>query len=144
MFFAVWRLRVILALVLSCFPAPLGHAPAANSTWLGQRSLGDTHHFYFVNQPTGKIRSLVTLTDLKLFCNNNMLVWLFLWEFGFFHHLFFYKQIDLTQQRIDCLGIKKKLTQERFVTGHLIANHLVVKDQCQSISLAENEEKSSN
>lgn len=48
------------------------------------------------------------------------------------------------QQRIDCLGIQKKLMQEKSVTGHLIANHLVVKDQCQSINLAENEEKSSN
>lgn len=65
-------------------------------------------------------------------------------EVWIFSSFVFYNQIDLTQQRIDCLGMQKKLMQEKSVTGHLVANHLVVKDQCQSISLAENEEKSSN
>lgn len=72
MLFAVWRLWAILALVLSCFPTHLGQVPAVNSTVQGSGSLGDTHRFSFVNQPTGKIGYLVRL-DLKPFCNNYML-----------------------------------------------------------------------
>jgi len=84
---------VILAFALSCFPAPLGCAPAASSTVLGWGSLGDANCFYFVNQPTGKTRSLVTLMDLKLFCNNYVVVFMGAWIFLSFVS---YNQIALT------------------------------------------------
>lgn len=92
---------MILALVLSCFPTHYLLCTCSEQHQPGLGALGDTHHFYFVNQPTGKVKSLMTLTDLKLFCNNYMPVWLFYGSLDFFHFLsfffFFNNQIDLTR-----------------------------------------------
>lgn len=105
-FFAVWRFFCCPAVP----PALAMYLHQAARDWTG--ALLETPIVFTVNQPTRKIRSLVTLTDLKLVCHNYMLTWLFLWGCGFFVCCFFTIKLILTQQRIDCVRTQKKLMQE--------------------------------